>query len=106
LSYEETTDRSAISGLLTFAISVCLGMFASERLPSIAALIEQLTQRYRDGVLASLGLYNLDLSAITWDVVVGVVGIFWLTKLSKSPLSQIFIAVVGASIGGWIGLHG
>lgn len=106
LPYEETTDRSAISGLLTFAVSVCLGMFALERLPSIAGLIQQLSQRYRDGVLASLGLYNLDLSAITWDVVVAVAGIFWLTKLSKSPVSQIFIAIVGASIGGWIGLHG
>lgn len=106
MRYEETTDHSAISGLLTFAVSVCLGMFASERLPSIAALIQQLSQRYRDGVLASLGLYNLDLSAITWDVVVAVAGIFWLTKLSKSPVSQIFIAIVGASIGGWIGLHG
>ncbi|HEV2469558.1 MAG TPA: hypothetical protein VGS78_10210 [Candidatus Sulfotelmatobacter sp.] len=106
MPYEQTTDRSAISGLLTFTISVCMGMFASERLPSIAALIQQLSQRYRDGVLASLGLYNLDLSAITWDIVVAVAGIFWLTKLSKSPVSQIFIAIVGASIGGWIGLHG
>ncbi|MFZ0732103.1 MAG: hypothetical protein WAM79_07245 [Candidatus Sulfotelmatobacter sp.] len=106
MSYEETTDRSTISGLLTFAISACLGMFASERLPSVAALIRQLSQRYRDGVLASLGLYNLDLSAITWDVVIVVAGIFWLTKLSKSSASHIFIGILGASIGGWIGLHG
>lgn len=106
MRYEETTDHSAISGLLTFAVSVCLGMFALERLASIGALIQQLSQRYRDGVLASLGLYNLDLSAITWDVVVVVAGIFWLAKLSKSPVAQIFIAIVGASIGGWVGLHG
>jgi len=102
---QEASDRSAISIVFAFAVSVCLAMFSEERLHSIQALVSDLADRHREGMLASVGLYDVNLAGVLWDVVLAAAAVYWLGKLFHSPVSRVFAALLGASIGCWIGLH-
>ena len=102
---QEASDQSAISIVIAFAFSVCLAMFSEERLHSIQALVSDLADRHRDGMLASVGMYDVNLAGLLWDVLLAAATVYWLGKLFNSSVSRVFAALLGASIGCWIGLH-
>ncbi len=105
MSHQEASEQSAPSNLLFFAFSVCLAMFFERQLHSLGALASDLAERHREGLLGSTGLYDLSFSELVWDVMLTAAAVYWLGKLFNSPVSRVLAALLGATIGCWIGLH-
>ncbi len=105
MPHSEASDQSAPSILLAFAFSVCLAMFTERQLHSLGALASDLAERHREGLLGSTGLYDVSFAGLVWDVLLAAGAVYWLGKLFNSPMSRVLAALLGATIGCWIGLH-
>lgn len=104
MTHQELHDESALSIVVSFAFSICLTMFAGLRLPSITAIVGDIAHNSSDGQAAA-AFYDLSMTSLAWDMLLGVAVVFWVAKLFRSPVSQVFASILGASIGAWIALH-
>jgi len=105
MPHPEASEQSAPSILLAFAFSVCLALFSERQFHNLGALASDLMERHREGLLASAGLYDLSFGGLVWDVLLAAAAVYWLGKLFNSPVSRVLAALLGATIGCWIGLH-
>ena len=91
------------SAFLSFAVSLCLSVFADRQLKVIHDLFFQLAWRAHGGILVDLGFYDLHLQSVAWAVLWASVAVFWMSRILKSPASHVLLAFLGAAIGGILG---
>ena len=91
------------SAFLSFAVSLCLSVFADRQLRVIHDLFFELAWRAHGGILADLGLYELHLQSVALAVVWASVAVFWMSNMLKSPTAHVLLALLGAALGGILG---
>jgi len=102
----ETAARSPsfLESSLVFVVSLFLSIFADSQLKVIRELFAELAMRSRDGVLSDLGLFDLHLQFVFWAVLWSFFSLVWISTLSRSPILDAVVGLLGAAIGGVLGV--
>lgn len=96
----KTDKESFFAPLLAIAISVPLAMLAHNRLGIVQAMFTELRSRWDYGILASLGLYDLNLEQVAQALVIAGAALFILGLLSRS-FRHVLVPILAAALSGW-----
>jgi len=78
-------------------------VFTDRQLKVIQGLFSELAWRAHGGILLDLGFFDLHLQSVAWAMLWASIAVFWMSKILRSPLSHVVVAILGAALGGVVG---